>query len=70
MYTYFQHWNQLSRFQRNLILMIILAIGVTVLLLLPDNGLTDSHKNDPQNHIQIAPFKDPVSNINLLKNII
>lgn len=47
--------------------MIILAIIVTVLLLLPDNGITDSHKNDAQSHIQIAPFKDPV--INQKKNM-
>lgn len=58
-FDFLQHWNQLSRFQRNIILMIIIAVCVTLLLLMPGENTVATNTNDiAEQHIRIAPFPD------------
>lgn len=57
MLFFLQHWNQLSRFQRNIILTIIFAIFVTLLLLIPGGSVGSDSNKEEENHIRIAPFK-------------
>lgn len=67
----FQHWNQLSRFQRNIILTIIFAIFVTLLLLIPsgDSSIVSDLKKDEGNHIRIAPFKYEVRKMDKIEKL-
>lgn len=63
-FFHIQHWKQLSRFQRNLVLMVVAVLLVTLLIVLPSRNtplLDDFSKNEVVGTIQIAPFKRPVS---------
>lgn len=53
----FQYWNQLSRFQRNIIIILITGICVALLLLLPNQSTTPDGSKDIISHIQISPYK-------------
>lgn len=58
-----QHWNQLSRFQKNLacILLAGMCIFYVIFFVLPFNDPSRSSEViDPMEHIQIAPFKERV----------
>lgn len=64
----FQYWNQLSRFQRNLIIIIASGVCVALLLLIPSNNQapslpssSDDYAKDLPNHIQITPLKEHVA---------
>lgn len=69
----FQYWNQLSRFQRNIIFIIASGIIITFLLLLPSTHSptspapaqpidVDIFPKDIPNHIQISPLKESDGN--------
>lgn len=60
-----QYWNQLSRFQRNIIIIVASGIFVALLLLIPSSLSspskaldTDIFPKDLPNHIQITPLKE------------
>lgn len=62
-----QYWNQLSRFQRNIIIIVASGIFVALLLLIPSSPsssssstpvATDIFAKDLPNHIQITPLKE------------
>lgn len=56
-----QHWNQLSRLQRNIIIVVISGLCIILLLWIP-SGQPNNEINDNDdtisNHIQITPIKD------------
>lgn len=55
-----RHWNQLSRFQKNLIWIVLVAVCIFVFFLIPydDAASRESRIAEEMEHIQIAPFKD------------
>lgn len=55
-----RHWNQLSRFQKNLIWIVLIAVCIFVFFLIPydDAASRESRISEEMEHIQIAPFKD------------
>lgn len=57
-----RHWNQLSRFQKNLVWIVLAGICIFLFFLIPydDDGTSpsDLRVDRPLEHIQIAPFKD------------
>lgn len=68
-----QYWNQLSRFQRNIIIIIASGVFVALLLLLPSSQSSSSSSSslpvasnsfakDLPNHIQITPLKENDAN--------
>uniref|UniRef100_A0A8D7ZWD0 alpha-1,2-Mannosidase n=1 Tax=Culex pipiens TaxID=7175 RepID=A0A8D7ZWD0_CULPI len=66
-----RHWNQLSRFQKNLVWIVLAGICIFLFFLIPydDDGTSpsDSRVDRPLEHIQIAPFKDRHQHLNLEK---
>lgn len=61
---FIQYWNQLSRLQRNIIIVVISGLCIILLLWMPslqtNNDTTD--KEYFANHIQITPIRDQVNN--------
>lgn len=56
-----QHWNQLSRLQRNIIIVVISGLCIILLLWIPSaqpNSEINDNDDTPSNHIQITPIKD------------
>uniref|UniRef100_A0A182MVJ5 alpha-1,2-Mannosidase n=1 Tax=Anopheles culicifacies TaxID=139723 RepID=A0A182MVJ5_9DIPT len=56
-----RHWNQLSRFQKNLACIFLAGMGIfyVIFFVLPFNDPSRSSDTiDPMEHIQIAPFKE------------
>uniref|UniRef100_A0A182J968 alpha-1,2-Mannosidase n=1 Tax=Anopheles atroparvus TaxID=41427 RepID=A0A182J968_ANOAO len=56
-----RHWNQLSRFQKNLACIILAGVCIfyIIFFMLPfDDPSRSSEAIDPMEHIQIAPFKE------------
>lgn len=59
-----QYWNQLSRFQRNIIFTLVAVSIVTTLVLLnSENVITDNTKEI--SHLGVDPFKDEVKKIKI-----
>ncbi|EDS40375.1 conserved hypothetical protein [Culex quinquefasciatus] len=67
-----RHWNQLSRFQKNLVWIVLAGICIFLFFLIPydDDGTSpsDLRVDRPLEHIQIAPFKDRHQHLNLEKS--
>lgn len=63
-----RHWNQLSRFQKNLICIVLVAVCIFLFFLVPydDGASRESKVERPLEHIQIAPFKDKHENLGQL----
>uniref|UniRef100_A0A1Q3F198 alpha-1,2-Mannosidase n=1 Tax=Culex tarsalis TaxID=7177 RepID=A0A1Q3F198_CULTA len=56
-----RHWNQLSRFQKNLVWIVLAGICIFLFFFIPyddETSLSDSRDDRSVEHIQIAPFKD------------
>lgn len=64
-----RHWNQLSRFQKNLIWIGLIAVGIFVFFLIPydDAASRESRFVERMEHIQIAPFKARHENLGPLQ---
>uniref|UniRef100_U5ETE3 alpha-1,2-Mannosidase n=1 Tax=Corethrella appendiculata TaxID=1370023 RepID=U5ETE3_9DIPT len=60
-----RHWNQLSRFQKNLVFTIVAALFIFLCFQIPSNDNGISHQKNPlePEHIQISPFKEKHENI-------
>lgn len=68
LFSLLQYWYQLSRFQRNLIIIIGAGLCLVLLLLLPNSSGqstvvldSDDYAKDLPNHIQITPLKEHVA---------
>lgn len=64
-----RHWNQLSRFQKNLVCIVLAAICIFLFFFIPyDDGTSRSEPKaiHPLEHIQIAPFRDRHENLGQL----
>lgn len=64
-----QHWNQLSRLQRNFIFIAIVVVVITLLLLIPNDKPKDTFNEEP-NHIKIEPFDEPKPAKPIFQNIL
>ncbi|XP_053685863.1 endoplasmic reticulum mannosyl-oligosaccharide 1,2-alpha-mannosidase isoform X2 [Sabethes cyaneus] len=55
-----RHWNQLSRFQKNLVYIVLAGVCIYLFFLIPydDAASRQSKSEERLEHIQIAPFKD------------
>ncbi|XP_055587361.1 endoplasmic reticulum mannosyl-oligosaccharide 1,2-alpha-mannosidase isoform X2 [Uranotaenia lowii] len=55
-----RHWNQLSRFQKNLICIMFAGVCIFLFFLIPYDDISSQpvRGEPPLEHIQIAPFKD------------
>ncbi|XP_058465383.1 endoplasmic reticulum mannosyl-oligosaccharide 1,2-alpha-mannosidase [Malaya genurostris] len=63
-----RHWNQLSRFQKNLICIVLVGLCIFVFFLVSYDDTTSKQSKieQPLEHIQIAPFKDRHENLGQL----
>lgn len=57
-FFFLQHWNQLSRLQRNFIFITVVVVVITLLLLIP-NDKPKENFNEESAHIRIEPFDEP-----------
>ncbi|XP_058813455.1 endoplasmic reticulum mannosyl-oligosaccharide 1,2-alpha-mannosidase [Topomyia yanbarensis] len=63
-----RHWNQLSRFQKNLICIVLAGLCIFLFFLISydDTASRQTKIEQPLEHIQIAPFKDRHENLGQL----